>query len=454
LNILKKRLLLPVFLLGCTSFAQTIALETFATDIIKPVEIINAGTNKIYVAGQNGVISIVNVDGTVDPMPYLNISATINFQGELGLLGIAFHPDYITNGYCYVNYINAEGNTVIARYTRSASNPEIADPDSAFVVLNITQMYGYHQGGCLRFGPDGYLYIASGDGGESEMGQNINTLLGKILRIDVNNGTTYSIPETNPFATTDGADEVWAIGLRNPWKFSFDAEGNIWIADVGQNNVEEIDKANVTQAGVNYGWRCYEGAALYNDSLNCPQSSALTFPYAEYTHSGDGGCSVTGGYVYNGTLYPGMQGKYFFADYCSNKIGWVDSEEPGPITWSAAFTGNFTTIGEDVNGELYVGGGSNGIIYKITDATAGVSKFAAEGITMYPNPANNEVLINIKNQGAPAEVALFDLSGKRLIQQSVNTDTNRIDTSSLHAGLYLLEVTTSGRKMQQKLIIN
>jgi glucose/arabinose dehydrogenase len=442
-------------MLGCTAFAQTIALETFATDIIKPVEIVNAGTSKIYVAGQNGVVSVVNADGTVNPVPFLDISSTVNLQGELGLLGFAFHPQYDTNGYCYVNYIDTDGNTVVARYTRDATNSDIADPTSVQTVINITQLYGRHQGGCLRFGPDGYLYISSGDGGGSWNGQSTTTMLGKILRIDVDGAAPYSIPATNPFASTEGSDEIWAYGLRNPWKFSFDmADNTLWIADVGEGQVEEINKERAAAAGLNYGWTCYEGTQPYDSSGGCPDDNTITFPYVEYRHSDSGGCSVTGGYVYHGTLYPGMQGKYFFADYCSNKIGWVDSEEPGPITWSAAFTGNFTTIGEDVSGELYVGGGSNGIIYKITDATAGVSKFAAEAITMYPNPANNEVFINIKNQGAPAEVTIFDLSGKRLIQQSVNTDTNRIDTSTLQSGLYLLDVTTSGRKMQQKLIIN
>jgi len=444
-----------MLLLGCTSFAQTIALETFATDIIKPVEIVNAGTDQIYVVGQNGIISILNTQGVANTVPFLDISEIVTNQGELGLLGLAFHPDYAGNGYCYVDYIDAEGNTIIARYTRSATNPDIADPATVQIVMNITPLYGLHRGGCLRFGPDGYLYISIGDGGGSWNGQSTTTMLGKILRIDVDGVAPYSIPATNPFASTEGTDEIWAYGLRNPWKFSFNmADNTLWIGDVGEGQIEEINKISASAAGKNFGWRCYEGNAIFDDSLNCPESSALTFPYAEYTHSGDAGCSITGGYVYHGTLYPNMQGKYFFADYCSNKIGWVDSQEPGPITWSAAFSGNFTTIGEDMDGELYVGGGSNGIIYKITDATADVSKFAAEGITMYPNPANNEVFINIKNQGASAEVALFDLSGKRLMQQSVNTNTNRIDTSTLQAGLYVLEVTTSGKKMQQKLIIN
>jgi len=451
---LKKRLLLPILLLGCAAFAQTIELETFATNISSPVEIVNAGTNQIYVAGQNGVITLLEADGSANAMPFLNISSLMQFVGEQGLLGLAFHPDYATNGYFYIDYINNEGNTVVARYTRDAANPNIADPDSALFILGITQINGRHQGGCLRFGPDGYLYISSGDSGVSGNGQNVTTTLGKILRIDVDNGTPYSIPATNPFANTEGADEIWAYGLRNPWKFSFDASDNLWIADVGEGQNEEIDKVSATEAGINYGWTCYEGNSAYDSSDGCPDDNTLTFPFVQYTHAESGGCSITGGYVYSGTEYPNMQGKYFFADYCTNKIGWINTEAPGTITWSESFAGNFTTIGKDVNGELYIGGGSNGTIYKITDATAGIAKVSAYGVTVYPNPAHNEVFVDMKNTATTSQATIYDLGGKRLAQQTLTANLNSIDTSALQAGIYLLEINVSGNKTQQKLIIN
>lgn len=443
-----------MLLLGCTVFAQTIQLETFATGITNPVEIVNAGTGQLYVAGQNGVITLLEANGSANEIPFLNISSIMQSGGEQGLLGLAFHPDYATNGYFYIDYINTEGNTVVARYTRSAANPDIADPDSALVILGITQINGRHQGGCLRFGPDGYLYISSGDSGVSGNGQNINTMLGKILRIDVNNGTPYSIPATNPFADTDGLDEIWAYGLRNPWKFSFDASDYLWIADVGEGQIEEIDKASATEAGLNYGWTCYEGNSAYDSSGGCPDDSTLTFPFAQYTHAESGGCSITGGYVYSGTEYPNMQGKYFFADYCTNKIGWIDSATPGTITWSESFSGNFTTIGKDVNGELYVGGGSNGTIYRITDVTAGIAKVSAAEISVYPNPAHNEVFVDVKNTATTAQATIYDLGGKRLANQVLTANLSTIDTSALEAGIYLLEINVSGSKVQQKLIIN
>lgn len=451
---MKKKLLLSLLFAGFTTFAQTITLETVATGFpARPVEIANDGSNRLYVAQQSGVISIIEADGTVNPTPFIDLGNVVNYQGELGLLGMTFHPEYATNGYFYVDYLDAQSNTVIARYNRDAVNPDIADPTSAHVVLNITQAWGRHQGGCVAFGPDGYLYISSGDGGISENGQDTNTLLGKMLRIDVNNGVTYTIPETNPFATTDGADEIWSYGMRNPWKFTFSrADGSMWIADVGESVYEEINKVSVTTPGLNFGWRCYEGDATYDTTLNCPEESTLTFPVAQYDHAY--GCSITGGYVYTGTEYPNLQGKYFFADYCSNRIGWVSSTEPNAITWTEPFEGNFTTFGQDANGELYLAGGSNGTVYKITEATAATAPFNKAGITLYPNPAKNEVFLNLKNFSENTMVTIYDMGGKRLIKQQLTSSANRIDTTALQAGIYLIEVNAAGNRMQQKLVIN
>ena len=444
---MKKRLLLPLLLLGCVSFAQTIQLETFATGITSPVEIVNAGTNQIFVAGQNGIITILDSDGIANTTPFLDISAVTQFEGEHGLFGVAFHPDYATNGYFYVNYINTEGNTVVARYTRSTENPDIADPNSAFIVLNITQLYGFHQGGCLRFGPDGYLYISSGDGGESQMGQNINTMLGKILRIDVNSGTPYTIPATNPFADTEGTDEIWAYGLRNPWKFSFN-DGNIWIADVGQENIEEINRMSATDSGINYGWKCFEGTDVYSTD-NCSLVGMYTMPVAQYEHEGTSRCSITGGYVYTGSAYPNMQGKYFFADYCTAEIGVVNGST---LSWLGNFSGTITTFGVDANQELYAAG--SGTVYKIVDTTAGLNDFDNKLFSLYPNPAGNEVFVSAKEGFGEGFASIFNVSGQLVIEQKLGEGQTKIDTSKLQTGVYMVKLQTSTMGYNTKLVIN
>jgi glucose/arabinose dehydrogenase len=323
---MKRLLQFCVVLLTTISFAQTIGLQTFATGFSNPVAIVNAGDSRLFVVQRGGAIRILNANGTINATNFLTLtSSTIVSGGERGLLGLAFHPNYATNGYFYVNYTRAsDGATVIARYNVSA-NPDVADASSAQVLLTIAQPFSNHNGGSLVFGPDGYLYIGMGDGGSGgdpdNYGQNINSLLGKMLRIDVDSGSPYAIPAGNPYAgATPGADEIWAVGMRNPWKFSFDKQtGDLWIADVGQNAREEINKAASTAAGLNYGWRCYEANIPYNTN-GCQSASNYFMPVANYA-LGNGYCSITGGYVYRGSTYPNMVGKYFFSDYCSNRIG-------------------------------------------------------------------------------------------------------------------------------------
>jgi glucose/arabinose dehydrogenase len=458
---MKLKLLLPMFLLGISAFAQTIALQQFASGFSSISEITHAGTSRMYVVQQGGLIRIVEADGTINSTPFINLSSVISFTGERGLLGLAFHPNYAVNGYFFVYYTNTAGNLVIARYNRSTTNPDVANPSSAAILLTIPHPgQTNHNGGCMRFGPDGYLYISTGDGGGSGdpngNSQNTMALLGKMLRLDVNGITSdsnYFIPSTNPFAIAGGAQEVWASGLRNAWKFSFKrGSSEMWIADVGQGQLEEINKVSATTPGLNFGWRCYEGNSVYNNS-GCPAASVFTFPVAQYGHTG-GACSITGGYVYTGTAYTNLQNKYLFADFCSNRIGWVDSTTPANITWTPAFTGGFTTFAEDVNGELYIAGGSNGIIYKITDATAATTQFSKAGITLHPNPASNEVFVNLENIIPSATVTVYDMGGKRLLKQPLTTQANRIDTSALQSGIYMLEVNAAGIRMHQKLVIN
>ncbi len=439
-----KKILLTLLIGGCLQ-AQTVGIVPFASGLNSPTAIESAGDERLFVVQQNGTIKIVNPDGTVNPTNFLTISSLISTGGERGLLGLAFHPDYDTNGYFYVNYTRAgDGDTVIARYQVSG-NPDIADASSASVLLTIDQPFGNHNGGTLRFGPDGYLYIGTGDGGGAgdpgNRAQNINENLGKMLRIDVDSGAPYGIPPTNPYVDTDGNDEIYAIGLRNPWKFSFDrATGDLWIADVGQNQVEEINHMPSEAAGLNYGWKCYEGNNVYATCINPP---VFTFPVAYYTHSATNGCSITGGYVYNGSDYPNFVGKYFFADYCLNKIGYVDQNDE--ITWSSTFSGSnsFITFGENTSGELFVGA-SNGNIYRVVDTSLNVPSSEKNGFTLYPNPARDEVFIQASANGQLASFAIRDMQGKILMQRNIGaSDLYSIDTSGLSSGIYLITVTDS-----------
>lgn len=451
---MKLKLFLGTLFLCGYSQAQTIDLVEFATEFNDPIELVHAGDSRFFVAEQGGIVKILNAEGTTNATPFLDVSAIVTpGGGERGLLGLAFHPDYATNGFFYINYTNLAGDTVIARYSVNSTNPSVADPSSQMILLTIDQPYQNHNGGCLRFGPDGYLYIAMGDGGNGgdpqNFAQNMESLLGKMLRIDVDNGSPYSIPPDNPMLGVAGADEIWASGLRNPWKFSFnEANGDLWIADVGQNAIEEINKMSGTAAGINYGWRCYEASSEYN-TTGCGAIGIYAMPLAEYTHGDTEGCSITGGYVYNGTVYPAMQGKYFFTDYCNNKIGMVDAD--GAMTLTEPFGAfDFVAFGEDIDGELYVVGKNSGIIYRIIDSSLNNTQFNTEALYLYPNPAGDVVQVKIKED---ANLRIFDLGGKLLWQQQLASGENIIVTSAFQSGIYLVEVESNTAVHKQKLVI-
>lgn len=445
-----------LFIFSASSFAQTLGLTSFATGFSDPVEIVNAGDSRLFVVQQNGQIKIVSATGVVTATPFLNISTLISMGGERGLLGLAFHPNYATNGYFYVNYTNTSGATVIARYSVNTTNPNLAQTTGT-ILMTISQPFSNHNGGTIKFGPDGYLYIGMGDGGSGGdpqgHGQNKNSLLGKMLRIDVDSGTPYSSPATNPYVGVDGADEIWAIGLRNPWKFSFDSEtGDLWIADVGQNNVEEINKESSTSAGLNYGWKCYEGSSPYA-TAGCASMNTMTFPYAEYSSAtGSPYCSITGGYVYRGSTYTAMQGKYFFADYCSNKIGKVDTD--GTLTFSTAMPGgSYTSFGVDQNGEIYVASSSNGVIYKLVDTNPlSVTENELKKFKMHPNPAQD--VLYVSNIDFPATINIYDVTGKLLVDTKVENNQTAINTSGLDTGIYMVIVTdNAGENATSKLAV-
>lgn len=446
-----------LLLIASSSFAQTIAIQGFTTGLTSPVDLENAGDERLFVVEKTGKIKIINPNGTVKPTPFLQLPSSMLSSGsEQGLLGLAFHPDYATNGYFFVNYTNASGDTVIARYSVSTGNPDVADSTSASIIMTIDQPYSNHNGGTLKFGPDGYLYIGMGDGGSfgdpEKRAQNINSLLGKMLRINVNGTAPYESPSDNPYVGIAGADEIWAIGLRNPWKFSFDSEtGDLWIADVGQDEIEEINKVESTAGGLNYGWDCLEGNAFYETCTG--PTPVFQSPIAQYTHSGTGGCSITGGYVYRGSNYPNFVGKYFFADYCVNRIGYVN--ESGAITYSNMFTGSnlFVSFGVNTAGELFVVG--SGKVQKVVDASAGVDDFAKGSVSLYPNPAKSLVSVKAERLQFPAMMEVFDVTGKRLSVNEIAATETSVDITNLSSGIYLVNVSdASGARYTSKLAVN
>ena len=460
---MKTKITLLLFALSLSSFAQTIAIPEFASGFTDPVEIVNAGDARLFVVQQGGAIRIVNPDGTIKPNNFLTLTtSTISTGSERGLLGLAFHPQYATNGFFYINYTrNGDGATVVSRYSVNPNNPDVA-LTTGTPILVIPQPFSNHNGGTIRFGPDGYLYIGMGDGGSGgdpgNRAQNINENLGKMLRIDVNTTTgnlLYGIPSDNPYGIgIAGNDEIWAIGVRNPWKFSFDnLTGDLWIGDVGQNAVEEINHVSSTDAALNYGWKCYEANSVYTTNCAVP-TTTYTFPVATYTHTG-GNCSITGGYVYNGATYPNMQGKYFFADYCVNRIGMVNTTT-NALTYSATFPGGnyYTSFGLDVNGELYVAASGTGKIHRITDSSLSTQSFNKLGFSIAPNPATSEFFVKMTNGNFPAEIKIFDVTGKVLLQQNIDTETHPIATRALQSGMYVVTIEdNSGAVSSSKLAV-
>ena len=439
------------------SWSQTLNLQSFGTGFTSPVEITHAGDSRLFVVEQTGRIKILNTNGSVNATPFINISTIISTGGERGLLGLAFHPNYAANGYFFVNYTNTAGNTVIARYSVSG-NPDVANTTGT-ILMTITQPFSNHNGGSIKFGPDGYLYIAMGDGGSAgdpgNRAQNINENLGKMLRIDVNSTIApfYVNPPTNPYVGIVGNDEIWAIGLRNPWKFSFDkSTGDLWIADVGQGVYEEVNKVSPTLANVNYGWRCYEANAVYNNTGNCASITGTTFPLVEVNHN-TGACSITGGYVYRGATYPNLVGKYLFSDYCLGKIGITTST--GATTFSSTFSGNFVSFGEDVAGELYISDISTGTIYKIIDTSLSNESFEKNLFTLYPNPAKNILFIDKSQSNFPKEIEIYDVNGKLVLQQETGKiSQNKIDISPLTKGFYFVTIKNDNdENSQYKLVV-
>lgn len=351
-----------------------VRLEAVATDLTQPLGLVNAGdgSGRLFVLEKGGTVRILQ-DGELAAEPFLDISDRVTTNSERGLLGLAFAPNYRDSGLFYVNYTDLNGDTVVAEYQVS-SDPNRADAGSEQILLTIPQPEANHNGGHLAFGPDGKLYIAIGDGGGSGdrhgdigNGQNLGTLLGKLLRIEVGSSEGYTVPADNPFVATEGAEpEIWAYGLRNPWRFSFDREtGDLYIGDVGQNAFEEIDFQSADSAGgENYGWRVMEGFHCFDPKSGCDETG-LTLPVLEYDHGE--GSSVTGGYVYRGKRLPDLVGQYIYGDFSSGRIWQAQKQGDGWTNELLLESGlNLASFGEDEAGELYavdIGGG----VYRLTN---------------------------------------------------------------------------------------
>jgi glucose/arabinose dehydrogenase len=353
-----------------------LALGKKIASVEKPTSISHAndGSNRLFLTEQAGRIVLVR-DGVQLKEPFLDISGRVSCCGERGLLSVAFPPGYREKGYFYVNYTNRKGDTVVARF-RITKNPDQGDAATEEVILTVKQPYANHNGGQLAFGPDGYLYIGMGDGGSGGdpygNGQKMDTLLGKLLRIDVESKVKpYDIPSSNPFVGRKGVlPAIWALGLRNPWRFSFDRKtGDLFIADVGQNKYEEVNVQSASsKGGENYGWNIMEGMHCFK-AKTC-NTSGLVLPVVEYNHKA--GCSVTGGMVYRGRTFPLLDNIYFYGDYCTGRIWGMRRSGEQWIARELMHTKlSISTFGEDEAGELYIADHDEGGIYRIEISSAG-----------------------------------------------------------------------------------
>ncbi|NQY08414.1 MAG: PQQ-dependent sugar dehydrogenase [Flavobacteriales bacterium] len=466
---MRKLITIAFIAIATSAFAQPqISLTTLATGFDSPVDIQNAGDERLFIVEQDGTIKIVDTLGNVNGTDFLDISSLVKTKSnEQGLLGLAFHPDYATNGYFFVHYTDSDEDQQVSRFTVSAGDRDIADANTELKIINFSQRDRYHNGGCIQFGPDGYLYIGTGDGsgnvgGDPDgNGQDSTTLLAAMLRLDIDNGSPYSSPADNPFVgNPDGADEIWATGLRNPWRFSFDKEtGDLWIADVGQEDREEINMQLASSAGgENYGWNCREASLLFSWGGECPSDQSVftepAFTYSSKNNTNE--CSITGGYVYRGSQFPGLTGHYIYTDYCSGEISSLYDDNG---TWTRLYHGDFDTykyssFGEDAGGEMYVAGVNDGKIYKITDLLVGIeSNESNQSVGLSPNPFSNTTTLEFDNaSGASYTLRITSTLGvevKRI--ENITGSSVTIDRAGISNGVYFYslkngnDIQTSGK---------
>ena len=444
----------------------------------RPVDLQHAGdgSGRLFVVEQAGRILVFPNDrATAEAKVFLDIRDRVNDGGnEEGLLGLAFHPSYTDNGYLYVNYTASNPRrTVISRFRVSGTDPDAADASGETVLLTFNQPFSNHNGGQVAFGPDGYLYIATGDGGSGgdpqNNAQNRANLLGKILRIDVDNaqgGKDYGIPADNPFAgNSDGfAEEIYAWGLRNPWRFSFDpVTGRLWTGDVGQNKYEEV---NIIEKGKNYGWRVMEGFHCYNPSSGCDESG-LEKPIVEYGR--DQGASITGGIVYRGPSVPELTGTYVYADFVTGRIWGLEYNSPTDYTNALLLNSgkNISSFGVDASGELYLCS-FDGSIYRfaptVSTSTGSLPLPAKlELHPAFPQPALRELHQTVSlrfslPEAATVRLVLYDTLGRelRVLQagvMSAGVHRHRLDLGTLPAGLYFYSLHTGEQRLTRKLLL-
>ena len=471
-----KKLLVLFFLLSSYAFSQIGFVNAFPNlSFSLPIYLTHAGdgSNRIFVVQQRGIIKVFPNDSlTTNVQNFIDLSNIVSSSGnERGLLGLAFHPNYSSNRYFFVYYTRqSDGALRISRFTTLSGNPNKADSLSELNMLTIAHpTNSNHNGGCLMFGADGYLYLGTGDGGGAgdapNNAQNLNVLLGKILRIDINTpsgGNNYSIPPSNPFATGGGAPEIYAVGMRNPWRFSRDpVTGTIFCGDVGQDAWEEVDTLAV---GKNYGWRCYEGNAAYNTS-GCGPIGNYTFPIAVYQNVGSD-IAVTGGYVYRGSRVPSLVGRYIYADYGSRKV-WKLLLSGGSVSENIQIgtaPQGVPSFGIDQNNELYVVGAS-GIIYKLLDQSVGINGNSNElpaGFSLeqnYPNPFNpvTNIFFNVGST-SQVNISVYDVRGKEIAllmneTKSAGRYSVEFDASDLPSGVYFYRMTINGSQSTEKKMV-
>jgi glucose/arabinose dehydrogenase len=472
---------LLILVISCSE-QQNAQIEIFDAfpdlSFTQPVDIQTPGdgSNRLFVVSQPGQIFVFDNSSSVSEAEvFLDIRSSVLSGGEQGLLGIAFHPDYSGNGYFYVDYTASNPRrTVISRFQVSAGDPYKADLSSELVMLEVGQPYANHNGGQLMFGPDGYLYVSFGDGGSGgdpqNNGQNLSTLLGSIIRIDVDNpgdGRNYSIPADNPFIGMAGAkEEIYAYGLRNVWRFSFDASGKLWAADVGQNAWEEI---NIIEKGGNYGWRIMEATHCYNPSSGCDETGFI-MPVHEYGHNSSGGYSITGGYVYNGSEAPEYAGKYIYGDFASGNIWALEyngSVQSNELVLSTSYS--ISTFGVDESGEIYFADYSSGKIYKFSSGATSasselVSNFDFRLEQNYPNPFNPETTIEysipegVNSEKSKVNLAIYDILG-RLVAILVNEEHAQgrynvtFDAGNISSGIYYYRLSSGSYSEIRKMIL-
>lgn len=458
------------------TFAQLIIENVFPNlsfDQITEIKHSPDNTNRLFIISQPGKIFVFENKSSVNTsLVFLDLTSKVLFGGEQGLLGLAFHPDYKNNGRFFINYTTDNPRrTVISEFSVSSTNINRADVASEKILLEVNQPYSNHNGGVINFGTDGYLYISFGDGGSGgdpqNNGQNKATLLGSMARIDVDNipaGKTYGIPADNPFAGNSFGykEEIYAYGLRNVWKFSFDQQSGLcYAADVGQNLWEEI---NIIENGGNYGWRIMEGLHCYNPSSNCDQTG-LILPIHEFEHSSDGGYSITGGYVYNGKDASELVGKYIYGDFVSGNI-WALTYLNGSVQNELLFNTNYSisTFGVDEKGSLYFASYSNGKIYKITGTPVTgtgsiISPLKFNLQQNFPNPFNPKTKINFTlEKESKTLLEIYDSTGGK-VSTLLNKDlpagqfSLHWDGRGFSSGVYLYSLTTEYYSQSRKMVL-